>query len=227
MGLDFEDGDEIASGDHQAPKQVGLPTQRNVTSSSSGPAPAAYRLRRAEMMLGCYPADAVGNPTVYCASIAALLGEYIQVVIDIATDPRTGIQNQTDKPPTIKQLRKFCEAEAVRQQALERARNRPKVEFNRTYTPPPNYPGCRAEFGKCPVTFVGPLSPNYPVIDAWTKAKETDNRDWKRGQWKEHTGIWVALNRYEELVVHAKVFKSWKSPTNQELLAKYPPRSAP
>lgn len=209
MGMDFQDGDENL-GTPQMP-QGALPRPQSAENFHSARAPEAYCLRRAQTLLASYGENRVGNPEVYSASIAAVLSEYRQAVVDVATDPRTGIQNETDKPPTVKQLRRFCEAEAARQWQAYQRDNRPKPNFNRTFVPPPDIPGRRANL------FVGTDSAGYAEALAYVQSPHADQYDWKYGVLRDRSGIWINQFVFERLKGGRHKIGAWQSPNDDRL----------
>lgn len=49
------------------------------------------------------------DPEMFAAGAAAVLAEYPSWVVDLVTDPRTGLPSQLDFPPTIKEVKDACE----------------------------------------------------------------------------------------------------------------------
>jgi hypothetical protein len=198
---DFTDEDVTAAA--QAPRRGDLPSSRSEASSASARAPVAYCLRRAEMMFACYRRDEAANPEIYCAAIASVLGEYVQTVVDVVTDPRTGIPSKIGFLPSVKEVRDACEAEGARQWRAAHAS--PKPNLNRDYVPPENFPGCRAN------VFVPIDAPQYQAVMAWKESGEADPRDWLEGR----AGIHVALSAFQQCVT--RLPKTWKSPNADDI----------
>lgn len=48
------------------------------------------------------------DPEIFAAGAAAVLAEFPSWVVDLVTDPRTGLPSQLDFPPTIKEVRDAC-----------------------------------------------------------------------------------------------------------------------
>ncbi len=204
---DFEDQDVMTVA--RVPQRGDLPNARSAVSSHLDRAPADHCLRAAETMFACYRRDQAANPEIYAAAIGAVLSEYPKLVVDVITDPRTGIQNRCDWPPTIKEMREACDTEAAKQWRAATAT--PKPNFNRPYVPPPNFPGCRAN------VFVRADAPQYPALKAWSESKDADHRDWKLDE-KGRAGIHVSLLIFQNLGSRGRV-ASGQSPSEGELRA--------
>lgn len=82
---------------------------------------------RARMLFGCYRRGEANDPEIYCAAIAAILGEYSREIIDYATDPRTGLPSKGDFLPTVAEVRSFCEARAAHIERMQKYSQRKTV----------------------------------------------------------------------------------------------------
>lgn len=71
-------------------------------------------------MFSCYRKDDAHDPELYCAAIAATLGDYARGIVEFATDPRTGIASKSRFLPSVSEVREFCDAELVRRDRLAR-----------------------------------------------------------------------------------------------------------
>lgn len=60
-------------------------------------------------MCGCYRKDEVADPQIYSAAVIAVLEEYSDEIVQIVTDPRTGLPSRCQWFPTIKEVRDACE----------------------------------------------------------------------------------------------------------------------
>ncbi len=60
-------------------------------------------------MLGGFRRGEANDPEIYAASVAAILSDYPEEVINFATDPRTGLQTRFEYPPSLKAVREECE----------------------------------------------------------------------------------------------------------------------
>jgi len=60
-------------------------------------------------MFGCYRKDDSHDPETYCAAVAAILSEYPSKVVDLVTDPRTGIPGRSKWLPAVAEIREACE----------------------------------------------------------------------------------------------------------------------
>jgi hypothetical protein len=171
---------------------------------------------RATLLLGCYRRNDANDPDTYVGAIAMVLSKYPAAIVEWATDPRTGIQateNFRSFPPNSGELMALCEAEVRR---IHEA-SKPGRPFRKgEYTPRRTDPGCWAN------VFVGPLSPNYPSVIAYTKSKEADPRQWRYGAGPGNIdGIWIALPVCDELRGDRRIGKNWKAPSDAELRAYY------
>lgn len=60
-------------------------------------------------LCGCYRKDEASDPQVYAAAVAAIFDEYDDEIVQIVTDPRTGLPSKCQWLPTIKEVREACE----------------------------------------------------------------------------------------------------------------------
>lgn len=88
-------------------------SKRSVENFSSDLAPAAFCLRRAELMLSCYRKDETHSPEIYSAAIAAVMGEYPESIVAYVTDPRTGLPNTNKFLPNVAEVRTALDVRAT------------------------------------------------------------------------------------------------------------------
>lgn len=75
---------------------------------------AAYCLARAKVIFACYRKDETHDPETYAAAVGAILSEYPKNIIDLSSDPRSGIASKQKFLPTIAEIREFCDHEQKR-----------------------------------------------------------------------------------------------------------------
>ena len=149
----------------------------------------AYCVQRAQILFGSYRRDDAANPETYAVSISMVLSEYPRAVVDLVTDPRTGIASRQNFLPTVFEVKDACEAEMKRIATM----SKPLVK-NRVYPyiPVSKEPGCFAN------KFVASDQPIYPAIEKYIHGKGVDPREWKRGKSpsREINGIWISYTVY-------------------------------
>lgn len=153
----------------------GSPNSPNGGSSYSVP-DQAYCLRRAEMLFGCYRKDEANNPEIYTAAIAATLRGFETKVIDLVTDPRTGLPSRCKWPPSVSEVKEACEIESAKFASAQRFSERKPVYARGVDT---TTPGRRANL------FVSASAPQYGEVVEWSY--DADPADY-RG---DPAGIWV------------------------------------
>jgi len=194
--------------------QRDLLDERKQESSRSRPGQLdpAYCLMRAKYLFGCYRKDDANDPEFYAAAIAAALSDYPKSVVEYATDPRVGLPSKHKFPPSVLEVKEFCDAEIARMREAQK----PRPKFSRhDYVPPLNEPGCWAN------CFVGPLSPNYAAALAFTEMKDTDPRSWKFGEFCGIDGVWLSYPAYEGLRAGGRPSPTWQSMSDAALRAHY------
>jgi hypothetical protein len=84
-------------------------------------------------MFGCFRRGEANDPEIYTASVASVLAEYPEQVINFVTDPRTGLPSRCNFLPTVKEVRDACEHEMAprRAEMARAARIRAQLEANR------------------------------------------------------------------------------------------------
>ena len=101
----------------QPRKPVPLSSAISWTSSETpSPERAAYILKRARLLLGCYRRDAAADPQAYVATIFEVLRRYPDAMIHDATDPSEGIASAPrwqSFPPTSGELRGWLEEKII------------------------------------------------------------------------------------------------------------------
>lgn len=102
------------------------PERRNTTGSEPPIDKETYCLRRMRTLAACYRKDDTSNPEEYAAAGAAVLSEYTIEVVDVVTDPRSGLPSKINWLPTIKEIRDACEAEALRAHRIQQAQGQPR-----------------------------------------------------------------------------------------------------
>lgn len=118
--MDTEDRDHFTTIAGARDKLLeGLPSKQGPDNSASGPDQAWY-LDRARILFGCYRRDDANDPEIYAAAVGAVLGTYPRHIVELATDPRTGIALKSKFLPTLSEVNEFCEAELVREDRFKR-----------------------------------------------------------------------------------------------------------
>ena len=105
-------------------KQVAalLPQRTGCLSSPSVSDRGPQVLGRARMLLGCYRTGDAADPETYVAAIAAVLSEYPMDVVELVTDPRTGLPSRSTWLPTVAEVRQAADAEIDFRSRQERRR---------------------------------------------------------------------------------------------------------
>jgi hypothetical protein len=108
-----------------------LPTDSSRTASNSNPNRPAFLLSSARQILSCYRRDDAADPEGFIASVAAILSEYPDGVVEMVSDPRTGIGRRSEFLPTIAAIAKDCDA-IVKKLAEDEANERFQQRKRRT-----------------------------------------------------------------------------------------------
>lgn len=109
--MDSENRDHFRTLAVSYKQRTGSSTERNAANSHSDRDPV-YLLKRARMLFACYRKDEAADPEVYCAAVAAVLGDYPRDVIDYVTDPRTGLPSKQKFLPNIAEISSALSARA-------------------------------------------------------------------------------------------------------------------
>lgn len=65
--------------------------------------------QRARKVFGSYRKDDFADPDVFLISLGVILEKYPNAVIHEATEPSTGIQSHSKFPPSIAEVKEYCE----------------------------------------------------------------------------------------------------------------------
>lgn len=82
------------------------------------PAGLAAGEKAGRAIVGPHPRTDVEDPEMYFTTIAAILSEYPQAVLDRIADPRTGIVRKVKFLPRPQEIAEFCDAELQRRRNL-------------------------------------------------------------------------------------------------------------
>lgn len=96
---------------------------------------AAYALKKAGTMFGCFRKGDANDPEIYVAAIAAVLSEYPESVIDFVTDPRTGLPRTCKFLPQVSEVSDACNAQMAPILAAEARRKRVAQQIAGRATP--------------------------------------------------------------------------------------------
>jgi hypothetical protein len=89
-----------------SPKTDSLPISHDSTSRLQ----QNYAAERARILFGCYRKGDANDPEVYTAAITAILAEYSAEVIQLVTDPRTGIPRKMKFMPNPAEVAEECDS---------------------------------------------------------------------------------------------------------------------
>jgi hypothetical protein len=112
-----------------------LPRGPSVGNKSGGP-DQAYCLWMTQTLFACYRKDEAHDADLYCAAVAAVLGDYSREVIERVVDPRTGIAAEMKFLPAVAEVIAFCDRTVKRLETMAKPRARAAP-----YVPPPVLPG--------------------------------------------------------------------------------------
>lgn len=178
-------------------------TKQRATSAGTSPPSMnqrlAYANQRAEVLFGCYRRGDANDPDRYVAAIAAVLSTYDFELIREVTDPRTGIctdEKYMSFMPNAGELKRYCEAVAVRQERFRKLQESPRVDLSQMRLPAP-----MALAGDLAQLFVPKTNPRYPKLVEWAARKDTDPRFWK---YDGRPGICVAFHIWDNRGVVAR-----------------------
>lgn len=87
-----------------------LPPPKGLSTKDSNLAPGHETrcLKAVRVMYAFWRKSDAFDPEMFAAGAAAVLSEYPSWVVDLVTDPRTGLPSQLDFPPTIKEVKDAC-----------------------------------------------------------------------------------------------------------------------
>lgn len=72
---------------------------------------ASWVLARVKLLMASYRLDDYQNPEGFLATVATILAEYPQEIVEYVTDPRTGLQRRLKFPPSPAEVVEACAAE--------------------------------------------------------------------------------------------------------------------
>lgn len=165
--------------------------------------------RQAKMVFSAYRRDEFSDPDGFVLQLGMVLEAYDDAVIEYVTSPRTGIQRRSKWPPSIAEVVDACDAEIARQATLARYAAMPKPRSH-VALPPDRRDGRRAS------VFVHADDLMYARMV--TMSETADKADWKLDE-AGRAGIWVPLGWLHQTA--PKVAKTWKAPTDAELMNRY------
>jgi len=149
--------------------------RRSTPSTGYSGLTKAQRIKRAaKILLSAYRTDNYADPEGFIAQLGVVFERYGADVADAVTDPRnsSALQVKHKFPPSLAEVAEACEAEQQKRYRYAEEIKRPKPQLNRPYTPPPNYPGCRAN------VLVHPDAPQYGMVKALIESGTLDERDY-------------------------------------------------
>ena len=164
--------------------------RRSTPSTGYSGLTKAQRIKRAaKILLSAYRTDNYADPEGFIAQLGVVFERYGADVADAVTDPRNAdaLQIKHKFPPSLAEVAEACEAEQQKRFRYAEAMKRPKPQLNRHYTPPPSFPGCRAN------VLVRPDAPQYATVYALVESGTLDERDYLC----EREGLCIALSVIE------------------------------
>ncbi len=66
-------------------------------------------MRRARLLLACFPAGKPQDPEIYAMAVSAILADYPESVVNAVTDPRSGIPRTHKFLPAVSEVAEACE----------------------------------------------------------------------------------------------------------------------
>jgi len=84
----------------------------------AAPCGTEYASKRVNAIMRFYPRNEVQNPIEYASGMSSVMGEYPSGVVDIVSDPRTGIVRRQKFIPRIAEIAEACDKEMKRRKAL-------------------------------------------------------------------------------------------------------------
>jgi len=127
---------------------VSVPPRQALASggSGSGNGHETRCLTAVMVMYGFWRKSDAFDPEIFAAGAAAVLSEYEMWVVDLVTDPRTGLPSRLQFPPTVKEIRDACntlveERERINgRRASLRAQLAESAEYERQQAERKNHP---------------------------------------------------------------------------------------
>jgi len=104
----------------QLPQLRGGSSNSLAGANSSSAPDLDYSLVKARMLLSCYRRDEANNPEIYVMAIASILSEYPKEIVDLVTDPRSGIAGRQKFLPAAAEIKEECEEAAFKLERLRR-----------------------------------------------------------------------------------------------------------
>ncbi len=103
-----------------------------------GQLPLSQVIDLIEVLFGQFPHAKVDNPEVYIGAVASLLFDFPPEIVHRAVDPKRGLAVSFNYPPTLAQIKQWCETE------MEPLRRATELEARRSEArralPPPSQP---------------------------------------------------------------------------------------
>lgn len=91
-------------------KQLTISVEKLPGSTGRQESLTSYAAERARLLLGCYRTGDANDPETYVAAITAILARYPEEIITSVTHPATGLPQQKNWLPTIKEVADACAA---------------------------------------------------------------------------------------------------------------------
>lgn len=66
-------------------------------------------MRRARVLLACFPAGKPQDPEVYAMAVSAILADYPESIVNAVTDPRSGIPRNLKFLPAVSEVAEACD----------------------------------------------------------------------------------------------------------------------
>jgi hypothetical protein len=106
----------------------------------------AYAAERVGAIMRFYPKNEVQNPVEYASGMTSIFADYPRGIVDIVSDPRTGIVRQQKYVPRIAEVDEVCLAKTKRRHRLRN--NAALIIFRRTRKDDQDYPALQAARAK-------------------------------------------------------------------------------
>jgi hypothetical protein len=171
-------------------------------------------------MFGCYRRSDAADADTYVAAVAMVLAHYAAAVVQVVTDPFSGLPSRKTESgwsglPDVADVKEACEDEAARQHRMAVYAAIGRTEFKRLPAPREERPGAWA------TVLVHAQDPRYAAFLERTKAETTDRRDWKQ----DERGLWVSYAWIDgDKAGETPRFMQY---SEAELRRMYPPREPP
>jgi len=81
-------------------------------------------------MFGCYRTGDANDPEMYTAAVAAVLADFPPEVMDVVTNPRTGLPRKIKFLPTVSEVADACDAELRYREALRLLATQPRAKLS-------------------------------------------------------------------------------------------------